>query len=241
MAAPCSRIVTRSVATKRSIAAVVVSGGLPCRSRRARMAIRARADSDIPERIAKSLKRAFSAAEGRAVMDGNDGWAVRSLMLECSDLLQTRTLRYPATNESTSNSEAHMNALYSGGSTSFAGSAADDARQPQGQSLLGWHARSSAVHGRADRRCRLRYQLCDCRSRDKSPAAQNDAREPARSKQLVDRITGDATQQLPRLFDRVKLATVHGSFTSEWRVSVIRGSTTPVASRFPRAHRMCPM
>jgi hypothetical protein len=46
------------------------------------MAIRARADSDIPARIASSLKRAFSPAEGRAVMDGNDGLTLRSIMSE---------------------------------------------------------------------------------------------------------------------------------------------------------------
>ena len=44
------------------------------------MATRARAVSDIPARIGSSMKRAFSAAEGRAVMDGNDGLAARSIM-----------------------------------------------------------------------------------------------------------------------------------------------------------------
>jgi hypothetical protein len=42
----------------------------------------ASADSDIPARIASALKRAFSTAEGRAVMDGNDALAVRSIMAE---------------------------------------------------------------------------------------------------------------------------------------------------------------
>lgn len=89
------------------------------------------------------------------------------------------------TNESTSNSEAHMTARSpalscSPGLIRFAGSGADDARQPEGQSLLGRHARSGGVLGRADRRCRLRDQLGDCRSSDESPAAQNDARQTAR-------------------------------------------------------------
>ena len=87
---------------------LAVEGDLPSGSSKLLIAMSARADSEMPARTASALKRAFSAAEGRAVMDGNDALALCSIMAGCGDLLQTRTRRYPATTESTSHSEAHI-------------------------------------------------------------------------------------------------------------------------------------
>jgi hypothetical protein len=61
---------------------LAVGGDVPSGSRRLRIATSASADSDIPARMASALKRAFSAAVGRAVMDGKDTLAVRSVMAE---------------------------------------------------------------------------------------------------------------------------------------------------------------
>ena len=52
---------------------VVARGGAPLDSSKARMAISANADSEIPLLAANCTKRSFSASAGRAVMDGLRG------------------------------------------------------------------------------------------------------------------------------------------------------------------------
>ena len=91
------------------------------------------------------------------------------------------------------------------------GSAAYGGRQTEGKGLLRRHARPGTVPGWAHPRRRFFDELRDRRSGDETPAAQDHARKIARAQKLVDRISRDAREQLPRFFDRIEFATDHGS------------------------------
>src|SRR5882762_6572079 len=92
-------MVIRSVAAPVSAAAVVVGGTLPSRSSTVRMAMSASADSDMPARSASHAKRAFSAVEGRAVIEGRNDLAERHVMMKAASAANADTpLSCPQTN-----------------------------------------------------------------------------------------------------------------------------------------------
>jgi hypothetical protein len=88
-----SRMVIRSVARicPDSGASAVAGDALPSGSIKVRIATSARADSDIPVRSASCAKRAFSAGEGRAVIEGSDTVA-RQLMSKFSNYWRLASL-----------------------------------------------------------------------------------------------------------------------------------------------------
>ena len=105
----------------------------------------------------------------------------------------------------------------------------DGGRQREGEGLLRRRAGPGAVLGRADPCRRFLDQLRDRRRGDEPPAAQNDARQVTRTKELVDRISGDAAQQLPCFFDRIQFAADHGvSIAVQGSVLAARKGPLPV-------------
>src|ERR1700683_4931567 len=74
------RMVIRSVADTRAGAGTDPRIGTASRSRTLRIAIIASADSETPDVAASVAKRAFSAAEGRAVIEGRDDLAERQVI-----------------------------------------------------------------------------------------------------------------------------------------------------------------
>ena len=105
----------------------------------------------------------------------------------------------------------------------------DGGRQREGEGLLRRRAGPGAVPGRADPCRRFLDQLRDCRRGYEPPAAQDDAWEIARTQQLVDRVSGDAAEQLPCFFDRIEFATDHGlSIAVQGSVFVARKGPLPV-------------
>jgi hypothetical protein len=80
---PCpgrKRIVIRSVAGPRAGAGTDSRNGAALGSRTVRMAIIASADSERPDAAASVAKRAFSAAQRRAVIEGRGGLAERHVI-----------------------------------------------------------------------------------------------------------------------------------------------------------------
>src|ERR1700728_4376979 len=78
------RMVIRSVAGSRAGAGTDPRIGTASGSRTLRIAIIASVDSETPDAAARVAKRAFSAAEGRAVIDGRDDIAEREVMTEAT-------------------------------------------------------------------------------------------------------------------------------------------------------------
>jgi hypothetical protein len=76
------RMVIRSVAGPRAGADTDPHNGAASGARTLRIAIIASADSERPDAVASVAKRAFSAAEGRAVIEGSDELAERQVMSE---------------------------------------------------------------------------------------------------------------------------------------------------------------
>src|SRR6202050_2178566 len=74
------RMVIRSVAGPRAGAGTDSRNGAASGFKSLRMAIIASADSETPDAAASVAKRAFSAAEGRAVIDGRDDLAERQVI-----------------------------------------------------------------------------------------------------------------------------------------------------------------
>src|ERR1700733_623303 len=78
------RMVIRSVAGPRAGAGTDSRNGAASGSRTLRIAIIASADSERPDDVASVAKRAFSAAERRAVIAGRDDLAERQVMTEAT-------------------------------------------------------------------------------------------------------------------------------------------------------------
>src|ERR1700683_1081769 len=74
------RMVIRSVAGPRAGAGAASRNGAASGSRTLRIAIIASADSERPDAVASVANRAFSAAEGRAVIEGRDDLAERQVI-----------------------------------------------------------------------------------------------------------------------------------------------------------------
>src|SRR5579863_2516833 len=78
------RMVIRSVAGPRAGAGTDPHNGGASRSRTLRIAIIASADSETPDAAASVAKRAFSATEGRAVIESRDDLAERQVITKAA-------------------------------------------------------------------------------------------------------------------------------------------------------------
>ena len=85
------RMVIRSVAGPRAGAGIDSRNGAASGSRTWRIAIIASADSERPDAVASVAKRAFSAGEGRAVIEGRDDLAERQVMTEATSAASADT------------------------------------------------------------------------------------------------------------------------------------------------------
>jgi len=74
-------------------------------------------------------------------------------------------------------------------------------RQRQGKSRLARHTRSCGGSRRADGGGRLRDELIDGRPGDEAPASDYDAGELVGPKELVDSVSGNATEELAGFLD----------------------------------------